>query len=119
MKWTIATAATLTLAFAFGMGVADAHSKKEATQPVDGSVLVASPEIISMTFDMPLRVTLISLTDQDGNEHVMTRSDNLEPVSEFRGEPPALLAGQYKLQWRGLSGDGHPMQGGFGFEIAN
>jgi len=119
MNWTILTAAALTLVVALGVGSADAHSKKEATIPADGAVLATSPEMIAMTFDMPMRVTLISLTDQDGTEHVLTRSDNMQPVSEFGAEPPALPSGQYKIEWRGLAADGHPMQGTFGFEISN
>lgn len=111
---------TALLAFSLAVGAehADAHSKKEATEPVDGSVIAASPEAISMTFDMPLRVTLITLTDQTGTEHTLTRSDNMQPVSDFRAQTPELPAGRYNVVWRGLALDGHPMQGEFGFEIA-
>lgn len=108
----------LALALTFGAGHANAHSKKEVTQPADGAVITASPDAISMTFDMPLRVTLITLTDQTGAEHALTRSDNMQPVSDFTAQPPQLPAGHYKLTWRGLAMDGHPMQGGFGFEIS-
>jgi len=112
------TTALFALALTFGAGQADAHSKKEATEPADGAVIAASPEAISMTFDMPLRVTLITLTDQSGTEHALTRSDDMKPVSAFTAQPPELPAGQYEIIWRGLATDGHPMQGAFGFEIS-
>jgi len=118
MKRLRPTTALFALALAVGAGQLDAHSKKEATVPADGSVIAASPEAISMTFDMPLRVTLITLTDQTGAEHTLTRSDNMQPVSNFSAQTPELPAGRYNVAWRGLAVDGHPMQGEFGFEIA-
>ncbi|WP_282063621.1 copper resistance CopC family protein [Roseobacter litoralis] len=119
MKPAVYFAAIVALSLAFALPSADAHSKKEATEPADGAVLETSPPTISMRFDMPMRVTLISLTDQDGAAHDVTRSDNMQPVSEFSAEPQALPAGQYKVEWRGLAADGHPMQGAFSFEISN
>lgn len=119
MKPAVYLAAIAALSLAFASPSADAHSKKEATEPADGAVLETSPPTISMRFDMPMRVTLISLTDQDGASHDVTRSDNMQPVSEFSAAPPALPAGLYKVEWRGLAADGHPMQGTFSFEISN
>ncbi|MGJ8605944.1 MAG: copper resistance CopC family protein [Marivita sp.] len=119
MKTASYFTAIIALSLAFLTGSADAHSKKEATEPADGAVLETSPPTIAMRFDMPMRVTLISLTDQDGAAHDVTRTDNIQPVSEFSAAPPALPVGQYKVEWRGLADDGHPMQGTFSFEIAN
>ena len=119
MKWKLPQAVVLVLTLAFGAGNALAHSKKEATQPANGAVLETSPEMIGMTFEMPMRVTLLSLTNQDATEHELTRTDNMQPVREFIAAPPVLPAGQYKVEWRGLAGDGHPMQGTFSFEIRN
>lgn len=110
-------AAIAALVLAFATPAANAHSRKEATQPADGAVLEASPPTISMRFDMPMRITLISLTDQDGAAHDVTRSDNMQPVTEFSAAPPLLTKGQYTVEWRGLADDGHPMQGKFSFEI--
>ncbi|MGB5863142.1 MAG: copper resistance CopC family protein [Sulfitobacter sp.] len=103
---------------ALGIGQAGAHSKKEKTEPVNGAVLEASPEAIEMTFNMPLRVTLITLTDQDSVTHEMIRTDNMQPVSQFSAAVPVLPAGIYSVDWRGLADDGHPMQGEFSFEVS-
>ena len=119
MNLTIPKTAMLALLLASTAGPAVAHSKKEGTQPADGAVLATPPEVIGMAFDMPMRVTLLSLTDQDATEYALTRTDNMQPVSEFVAAPDALPAGQYKVEWRGLAGDGHPMQGTFSFEITN
>lgn len=119
MKPTIMSAAILATALILSAQSAAAHSKKEGTQPADGAVVEVSPSAIAMRFDMPMRVTLISLTDQDGTAHHLTRTDNMQPVSEFSAIPPALPTGQYTVEWRGLAADGHPMQGAFSFEISN
>jgi methionine-rich copper-binding protein CopC len=119
MTFTTLAAALFTAALALGAAPINAHSTKEATHPADGAVLTAAPDRIAMTFDMPMRVTLITLTDQDGSGHALTRTDNMQPVTDFTAQPPALPAGQYTIEWRGLAGDGHAMQGAFGFEITN
>ena len=94
-----------------------AHSSKEGTRPNDSAVLTTSPETIGMTFDMPMRVTLVSLTDQNGKEHTLTRQDNMQPVKVFDATPPLLPIGSYTVEWRGLAEDGHPMQGTFSFQV--
>ena len=44
----------------------------------------------------------------------------MDAVTEFRALPPSDLPdGAYTVDWRGLSSDGHPMQGTFSFTIAN
>lgn len=108
----------LVVALALTAGSVAAHSKKQSTVPADGAVLTASPDTIMMNFDMPLRVTLIALRDDAGADHALTRTDNMQPVSDFSATAPALGAGKYTVEWRGLAADGHPMQGQFSFDIA-
>lgn len=62
----------------------------QGTRPADGSALTAPPETVGMTFDMPMRMTLISLTDQHGQDHALTRQDNMQPVTVFDAAPSAL-----------------------------
>lgn len=109
----LAAAAALALSAAAGW----AHSKKEKTIPADGAVLEAAPETIGMTFDKPMRVTMLRLTDAEGAERAVTRSDGMAPVTAFEAAPAALGPGAYTVEWRGLAEDGHPMEGRFSFEI--
>ncbi len=111
-------AASLALAIALPSQTVFAHASKEATQPSDGSVLAETPPTIGMTFDEPMRITLIVLTDQDGTEHALERSDDMQLVTDFAARPTTLSPGRYTVDWRGLAEDGHPMQGSFAFEIA-
>jgi methionine-rich copper-binding protein CopC len=105
------------LALGLASQTALAHSSKEGSRPNDGAVLTTSPEKVGMTFDMPMRVTLVSLTDQDGKDHALTRQDNMQPVKVFDATPPILPMGTYTVEWRGLADDGHPMQGRFSFQV--
>lgn len=96
-----------------------AHSAKESTSPADGAVLSGAPSAIELTFDSPMRLTMFRLTDAGGTEFDVSRSDDMAPVTHFQAIPAALQPGAYTVEWRGLSGDGHPMQGSFSFEIAD
>ena len=100
-------------------GGALAHSKQEVTSPADGAVLSASPGVVSMRFDMPMRVTVIRLTSETtGGTFELARSDGMRPVTDFRATPPALPNDRYTVEWRGLSTDGHAMKCRFSFEVA-
>ncbi|WP_299049141.1 copper resistance CopC family protein [uncultured Tateyamaria sp.] len=95
-----------------------AHSKAEDTTPANEAT-VETVEVIELRFDDPMRVTAISLTGPDGDLEI-TRETGLDPVTEFRAMPPATMpAGEYTVDWRGLSSDGHPMQGSFDFTVAD
>ncbi len=94
-----------------------AHSKAEQTTPATDTT-VQSVEIIEIRFDDPMRVTVISLTGPDG-EVAINRETGLEPVTEFRASPAGSMGeGPYRVEWRGLAADGHPMQGSFSFTVA-
>ena len=109
---------TLALAIALAAtGLAHAHSDTETTTPADGAT-VRTIEAIEIRFDDPMRVTRVVLTGPDG-EVALEREGGLEPVTQVRALPVSALApGAFTVEWRGLAVDGHPMQGGFGFTVA-
>lgn len=95
-----------------------AHSKAEKTIPANEATVV-SVETIEIRFDDPVRVISITLTGPDGNVEI-EREIGKEAETEFRASPPASLPnGAYTVDWRGLSADGHPAQGSFGFTVAD
>ena len=110
--------ALLPVLMVLATGAAFAHSKQEVTVPEDGAVLSAPPDVVSMAFDMPMRITVISLTSEIGDTFELERSDAMQPVTDFRATPPPLPNGRYSVEWRGLSADGHPMKCRFSFEVA-
>ena len=99
-------------------GAAFAHSEQEVTVPHDGAVLAAPPDVVSIAFDAPMRITVIRLKSEAGGTFELERSDDMQPVTDFRAIPPALPNGRYTVEWRGLSADGHAMKGRFSFEVA-
>ena len=99
-------------------GAAFTHSKQEVTVPHDGAVLAAPPDVVSIAFDAPMRITVIRLTSEAGDTFELERSDDMRPVTDFRATPPVLPNGRYTVEWRGLSADGHAMKGHFSFEVA-
>ena len=108
----ILLAATVALSSAPGF----AHSKSETTTPMDGAT-VDAVEVLEMRFDDPMRIIAVTLTSE-GDELEIERDTGMEPVTEFRAVPASdLMPGTYEVEWRGMSADGHPMQGGFGFTI--
>lgn len=96
---------------------ASAHSRSETTVPPDGATVEAAPDL-RMVFDKPMRITAFALTADD-DAVAVDRETGMEPVTEFRAAPAEPLApGTYRVDWRGLSADGHPMQGSFAFTVA-
>ena len=94
-----------------------AHSKGEATTPANGES-VEAVEAIEMRFDAPMRIIKVTLSS-GGKELAVERETGMEPVTEFKAVPADDLApGAYEVEWRGMSADGHPMQGTFGFTVA-
>ena len=110
---------TLLLAATFALTgtSAFAHSRAETTTPADGAT-VGAVEAIVMRFDGPMRIVKVTLTTDD-EELEIERETGMEPVTEFRAVPASdLTPGEYEVEWRGMSADGHPMQGAFGFTVA-
>ena len=108
--------AAVGLSFALA-GAAAAHSRPETTTPANGEVVAQAPALIAISFDKPMRVTRIELTNAGGDPFALGRTDEMAPVTRFEATPPPLPAGRYTVKWRGLSADGHPMSGRFSFEV--
>lgn len=94
-----------------------AHSGKQETVPADGATLDSAPARIVLRFDGPMRITSLTLASGDG-EVPLESEHGTDPVTEYVAEPQAEIApGDYEVDWRGLSADGHPMEGAFGFTV--
>ena len=109
--------AAVGLSFALAGAAAAAHSRPETTIPANGEVVTQAPALIAISFDKPMRVTRIELTNAGGDAFALGRTDEMAPVTRFEATPPPLPAGRYTVKWRGLSADGHPMSGRFSFEV--
>lgn len=106
-------AAALLLVFATA---ATGHSESDATRPADGASLDTPPDEIRIRFEQPIRITMVRITDEDGDEYNVTY-DRGEETDTLVGTPESLPSGTYKVEWRGLSADGHSAAGELRFRI--
>ena len=96
-----------------------AHSELVASDPADGATLDAAPTTVSFTFNEPLMPDFVRFvaTDPSGATGDL-------PVSSVEGPtatidwPPAAPGGEWRVNYRVVSQDGHPIEGGITFSYA-
>ncbi|MGM0614663.1 MAG: copper resistance CopC family protein [Pseudomonadota bacterium] len=94
-----------------------AHQETTETSPENGTTLNGSPEQIGVAFDGVMRITQFEVTGPEGVVRLESQPGN-EEVERFFAKPQqALPAGDYEVNWRGLSTDGHMMSESFNFSI--
>ena len=101
----------------FGSGLGWAHSKQETTVPANNAVLTEAPAELVLKFDKPMRITKLALTDQAGTDYEVQRTDQMKHVLKLVAQLDPVPNGEYQVDWRGLSEDGHPMKGTFSFTV--
>ena len=113
----MAKAALATVLLALAASVSLAHSPVDRTTPEDGSVLMEAPSHIVLNFDRQIRLTRVQVAGGDG----ATTDLDLEGQKRFtdRFEVPLkdMGSGLYRIEWRGLSPDGHVMRNEFTFRV--
>jgi methionine-rich copper-binding protein CopC len=117
----LAAVAAIMIPAAVTASPALAHDSLSSTTPAQDSVEATAPETVSLTLSEPpadsknLNLSTISVTDgagktvSDGNVTVYgpTLSTKLS-----EGAP-----GTYKVLWRAVSSDGHPIEGNYTFTV--
>ncbi len=102
-------------------GPASAHAQLLSSDPVQSSVLTASPGRVVLNFGEPVEIDFGSLrvlgpagqrVDSGGTRHPAGDSHSVEI-----GLPADLPAGTYVVAWRVISADSHPVEGAFLFSI--
>ena len=121
MKWLdlrgYAAACLAVLLVIAAAGPAAAHAGAPKTTPADGSELTAAPQALTFSFSEAVRLTAVRLFDSDDNEIALPGKRDLSAARERSIALPALGAGRYRVLWRALSADGHPVEGAFRFAV--
>ena len=93
------------------------HSKVNTTTPENEAVLQQAPSSIDMTFGSKIRLTKVAfqIEDQDLIEIDLDSYKGFK--NSFSFPNVSENSGQYKVEWRGLSIDGHVIQGKFSFTV--
>ncbi len=101
-------------------GPAAAHAELQASEPADGAVLQSPPARLALTFTAPVQVTALRLLDAAGKEHPLTREGARRASASALSAtiPHPLPPGAYRVEYRGLSADGHVGGGALGFRVA-
>jgi copper transport protein len=98
-----------------------AHSKLLRSQPADGAALDKMPETIELTFVESVQktgVNAIAVTDASGKRIDKSSVFVSEDGKKIWCELEAANPGIYKVEWKTLSADNHPIKGNFTFTVA-
>ena len=96
---------------------AHAHTAIKQTTPANNAVLPESPRVIDITFEHRAQLTSVIVVEAGHPQ----RKLGFEPIgssTEFRLREPKLEPGRNEVHWKGLSEDGHVIEGTLVFVIA-
>jgi methionine-rich copper-binding protein CopC len=95
-----------------------AHTELSGTSPVALATVTSPISEVTLTFTGAVRAdgSSVEVAGADGQVY----SDAALSVLNFVVHQPVapLRSGQYRVEWRVVAGDGHPMTGEFMFEVA-
>ena len=107
----------LLLAF-LGPWQAFAHSEWRGSTPAEGARLAAPPAEVTLRFNEAVQVTYLRLLDAAGRPFAVRRTSDAAPRREERATPESPLPpGPWRLEWRAISADGHPIRGTLRFTV--
>ena len=94
-----------------------AHGGRQTTSPEDGSVLPGAPPEIVMTFTKRVRLTRVRMIRDKGEEIDLDLGGQTSFATRFVIPFTDTGSGFYRIEWRGLAGDGHIVRGVFSFRV--
>jgi copper transport protein len=98
--------------------VAVVHAHLVSSSPADGDALEESPREIRLVFSEPVEAGLsrVTMIFAAGEMVVPVRADSTD-VRVLVGTLPPLAVAEYRVDWRTVSADGHPVEGSFRFTV--
>lgn len=97
---------------------ARAHSELRTSEPANGARLAASPSEFVLRFNEAVQVTAVTLHDAAGRETRVALPRDTTPRAVERLAAPPLAPGAWRLEWRAISADGHPVRGSVRFTVS-
>ena len=98
--------------------VAWAHNVLVGTTPGDGTEVKVAPATVVLTFNEPAIDTGTKMLVTGPSGSVTTGNPRLVDNTVQQDLQPGLPAGEYTVEWRVTSADGHPINGTFSFRAA-
>ena len=104
-----------------GRATAFAHAALVHTEPAAGARLDTSPDHVRLVFSEELDPTLaqLSLVSGDGAVTKLIVSGDPHDVYAIVAPVTVLPTGAYRVMWRIVSADGHPVEGSFVFRVGD
>ena len=116
--WIVALLAAVVFTVLGTPQAAWAHNALVSTSPGEGKTLTKPPSSIVLTFNEPAIATgtKVLVTGPEGGS-VAAGAPKLVDNTVEQGLLPELSAGEYTVEWRVTSADGHPINGEFSFAV--
>ena len=110
MRRLIAVLVASLVALVVSTGVAAAHAKLESMAPTDGSSMAAPPTKVVLTFNEPVGATGTQVqVKSPGGTNVATGDVLVVDNTVTQPVGAMIEAGQYTVEARVVSADGHPI----------
>lgn len=95
------------------------HTQLEATMPAAGDTVAVAPEALVLTFGGLVEASgaALRLLGPSGRSWTLEAARVDGSARALTSPLPALEPGGYRLEWRVISGDGHPISGDFVFYV--
>ena len=116
--WAVAMVVAVLFTLLGTPQTASAHNALVSTSPGDGKTVAEPPASIVLTFNEPAikTGTKVLVTGPEGASAVAGDPQLVDNTVE-QELAPELPAGEYEVEWRVTSADGHPINGRFTFTV--
>jgi len=95
-----------------------AHAKLQSSSPAANARLAEAPKTLTLNFSEVAKLAMLKLV-RDGKEVPVPLDKGEKAAQTFTLTLPALLPGNYTVQWAAVAADdGHVTKGSFVFSIA-
>ena len=109
--------AIFTLLILAWASAATAHSALKSTTPANGAVISQTPNEISLNFGKDIRLTRLMATHAGEKKIKLDLSKHNGFIKHYLIPFDGMGVGDYLIEWRGLGGDGHTLNGAFSFTV--
>src|SRR5947209_6971066 len=94
-------------------GVLSAHAMLVSSEPAANAQLASPPVRVRLVFDEEIEPTLAraEVLGADGSRTALTIGGDPHDVHAIIAPVSGLAAGAYRIVWRVVSADGHPVDG--------
>lgn len=93
------------------------HSELYSSEPRNGATLTSAPREIRLAFNERVQVTAVRLHAEPGAEIPLPARRQIVEARDEVVPLPVLRPGTYRIDWRAISADGHPVGGLIRFRI--